>query len=81
MLASPPTSAGKLAMAPLLSLRRSEAAACAPIERRFSSPPSTFVPPRPSLSLVASTAPPASASASNRAMSWRGLVGSVNWTS
>ena len=60
----PPTSRGKLAMAPLVSLRRSDAAARESIPRRFSSPPSTRVWPWPSLSLVARMAPPASPRAS-----------------
>jgi hypothetical protein len=59
MLSRPPTSLGKLAMAPLVSLRRSDAAARESMALRLSSPPSTFVRPW-SLSLVAITAPPAS---------------------
>ena len=59
MLSSFPAERGKLAMAPLVSLRRSEAAARAPMLRRLSSPPRTLVRPFGSLSLVASTAPSA----------------------
>ena len=63
MLSSPATSWGKLAMAPLVSFWRSEAAARESIARRLSSPPRTSVLPW-SLSLVASTAPPALSMAS-----------------
>ena len=43
MLSSLPAARGKLAIAPLVSLRRSEAAARAPMLRRLSSPPRTAV--------------------------------------
>ena len=72
---------GKLAIAPLVSFRRSDAAAREWIGRRLSSPPSTRVCPWPSLSLVARIAPPASPIASYSARSSRGRVGSVNCTS
>jgi hypothetical protein len=58
---SPATSGSKRRMTPAFSSGRLLAAAIAPICSRFSSPPRTFVPPLPSVSLVASTTPPTSA--------------------
>ena len=68
-------------MTPPRSVSRFAAAACARAAVTFSSPPSTFVPPRPSVSVVASTTPFARSIALNSFRSSRSVVGSVNWTS
>ena len=77
----PSTSYGRRLITPSLSLEKLLFAARAPISRSRASPPKTLLPPRAFTSVVESTTLPALATASMSALSSRGRVGSVNWTS